>query len=181
MLVMTMEERIKAAIRDIKDFPKEGVVFKDLAPVFGDAELLRGAVDLLAEHRKNLDVSLVAAVDARGFVLAGALAVKLGAGLVPIRKQGKLPYRTVKAEYELEYGSAVLEMHVDACAPGEPVLLVDDLLATGGTAAAAINLIERVGGRVVGVDFLVELAFLGGRRRLAGHDVFSPIVYGAAG
>ncbi len=174
---MEMTEQIRAAIRDIPDFPKPGIVFKDIAPVIGDFGLFTGAIDLLAQRHTGQRITKIAAVDARGFIFAGALALRLGAGVIPIRKAGKLPFETVRADYALEYGTASIEMHRDACGPGDDVLLVDDLLATGGTAQAAIHLIEQVGGRVVGVDFLIELGFLKGRDRLVGYDVFAPIVF----
>lgn len=175
--MQTVITAIRNAIRDIPDFPKPGIVFKDIAPVLGDAALFRQVIDLLAARHRGQTLQRIAAVDARGFLLAGALADRLNAGIIPIRKAGKLPYQTRKADYALEYGTATLEMHVDACAPGDSVLLVDDLLATGGTAVAAISLLEQAGATVVGVDFLIELAFLNGRKRLAGYDVFAPVVF----
>ncbi len=166
-------ERIAAAIRDIPDFPKPGIVFKDIMPVLRDAELFRAAVQLIAEPWRQAGLAAVAAVDARGFIFGGALAYELGIGFVPVRKAGKLPWTTVAADYELEYGTATVEMHADGVRPGERVLLVDDLLATGGTAKAAISLIEKLGGVVVGIEFMVELCFLGGRQALAGYPVRS--------
>lgn len=168
---------IRAAIRDIPDFPKPGILFKDITPILADPALFRGAIDLfVAQHRED-PPELIAAIEARGFLFAAALADRLGIGLVPIRKQGKLPYRTLSQSYDLEYGSATLELHADAFPAGSRVLLIDDLLATGGSAAAAIELIEKAGGRVVGVDFLIELAFLKGRERLTGQKIFAPIVF----
>lgn len=152
-------------------------MFKDLTPVVGNAELFRAAVDLFADRHRTSGIDRVAAVEARGFLFGGALAVALGAGLVPIRKKGKLPWRARSATYDLEYGSATLEIHEDAVAPGERVLLIDDLLATGGTAAAAAGLVESLGGKIVEIDFVVELAFLNGRAKLGDRPVFAPIVF----
>ena len=161
-------EQLNAAIRDVPDFPKEGIVFKDITPVFSDAALLRHAAKLMAEGAGGLPVQKVAGIDARGFIFGVLVAQELGAGFIPVRKAGKLPWKTVSADYALEYGTATVEMHEDAVEPGERVLLVDDLLATGGTAAAAASLIQRVGGEVVGTSFFIELAFLAGREKLAG-------------
>lgn len=169
--------RIRAAIRDVPDFPKPGILFKDITPVLGDPDLFRSAIDLFTARHARGGIGKVAAIDARGFLFAGAIAERLGAGLVPIRKQGKLPWRTFDETYELEYGSATLTVHQDAFRAGESVLLVDDLLATGGTARASAHLIEQAGGRVVEIAFLVELAFLKGRERLAPHAVYAPIVF----
>ena len=168
---------IKAAIRDVPDFPKPGILFKDVTPVLGDAKLFRATTDLFAERHAKSRLDCIAAIEARGFILGAALADRLGLGLVPIRKKGKLPYRTVEASYDLEYGSATLQMHEDAVAKGARVLLIDDLLATGGTAAACVGLIRQLGGVVVEVDFLVELAFLNGRAKLPDVPVFAPIVF----
>lgn len=170
-------DQIRAAIRDIPDFPKPGILFKDITPVLRDPVLFRAAVDHFVERHRGKDLRRVAAIEARGFLLASALAHQLGAGLVPIRKRGKLPYKTVCQSFELEYGTAEIEVHEDAFEPGEPVLLIDDVLATGGTASAAIALIERLGARVAEVDFLIELSFLRGRERLAPHPVYAPIVF----
>ena len=170
-------EAIKAAIRDIPDFPEPGIVFKDISPVLNDAALFRAAIDIFAERHRDAGLDKVAAVDARGFFFAGALCDRLGLGLVPIRKKGKLPYKTYEESYELEYGSATLAVHQDAFAKGERVLLVDDLLATGGTALASAHLVGRAGGELVEINFLVELAFLEGRRKLADFALFAPIVF----
>jgi len=169
--------RIKAAIRDVPDFPKAGIIFKDITPVLSDPALFRETIDIFAGRHKGKGISKVAAIDARGFILGGAVADRLGIGFVPIRKKGKLPYKTFEANYDLEYGSATIAVHVDAFAKGEKVLLVDDLLATGGTAAAAVQLIESAGGAVVEIDFLIELAFLNGRKKLGKHPVFAAIVF----
>ena len=168
---------ISAAIRNVPDFPKPGIQFKDITPVLADGRLFAGTIDLLCESYKPGDVDAVVGIDARGFIFAAAVALRLGAGFVPVRKQGKLPYATHEQSYDLEYGSNTVAIHVDAVSPGERVLLLDDLLATGGTAAAAMNLLERLGAQVVGVTFLIELKFLQGRARLEGHPVRSLISY----
>lgn len=168
---------IKAAIRDVPDFPKPGIVFKDITPILSDPGLFSAAVDVLAERQRDRKIGKVAAIDARGFIFGGAVADRLKVGFALIRKKGKLPYKTFEETYELEYGSATLAVHQDAFEKGENVVIVDDLLATGGTAAAAAKLIERAGGKVVGMDFLVELTFLNGREKLAGHEVFSAIQF----
>ncbi|MCX8107435.1 MAG: adenine phosphoribosyltransferase [Verrucomicrobiae bacterium] len=173
---ITVEE-IRTAIRTIPDFPRPGVQFKDITPVLSDARLFAASVELLAGTVGFGRVDAVAGIEARGFIFAAAVALKHGAGFVPIRKKGKLPYRTVEASYELEYGSATIAMHVDAVRPGSKVLLVDDVLATGGTAAAAAELLSRVGAELVGITFLVELTFLRGRDRLKGLPVRSFILY----
>jgi adenine phosphoribosyltransferase len=168
---------LKAAVRDIPDFPKPGILFKDITPILRDPRLFRGAVDIFVKRHRAKGIRKVAVIDARGFLFGAAVAYKLGAGVVPIRKKGKLPYRTIEETYDLEYGSATLTVHVDAFEPGEPVLLVDDLLATGGTAAASAGLIQRAGGRVEEMDFLIELTFLRGREKLAGYPVFTVIEF----
>ena len=164
---------IENAIRNIPDFPKPGIQFKDITPVLGDAKLFASSIDLLTSSFKPGDVDFVVGIDARGFIFAGAAALKWGAGFVPIRKKGKLPYDTHEAEYELEYGSNVLAIHVDAIKAGSRVVLVDDLLATGGTAAAAASLIRKIGGNLLEVSFLIELGFLKGREKLASFPVRS--------
>jgi adenine phosphoribosyltransferase len=168
---------LRALIRDIPDFPKPGIGFKDITPLLADPAGLDAAVDALAEHARPLDVDVVIAAEARGFLLGTALARELGAGFVLARKPGKLPYTTVRAEYLLEYGTDALELHSDAVASGARVLVHDDLLATGGTARALCELVEQLDGQVVGCSFLIELAFLHGRDRLAGHDVHSLVRY----
>jgi len=170
-------DRIRAAIRDIPDFPKPGILFKDITPVLSDPGLFRAAVRIMAERCRAAQAAKVAAIDARGFFFAGAVCEKLGLGLVPIRKQGKLPYRTFEETYDLEYGRATIAIHQDAFAPGERVAIIDDLLATGGTALAAARLVEKAGGRVAELVFLVELAFLKGREKLRDYAVFAPIVF----
>ena len=168
---------LAAHIRDIPDFPKPGILFKDITPLLLDAEALSEAVSELAAWARPRDVDFVVAAEARGFTLGAAIARELGVGFVPARKPGKLPHETIAAEYILEYGVDALEMHADALADGARVLLHDDLLATGGTARALAGLIEGTGAHIVGCAFLVELAFLGGRERLAGYDVHALLTY----
>ena len=168
---------LKKAIRDIPDFPKKGIIFKDITPVLSDPILFKMAVDLFADRQKKAAIDKVAVIESRGFLFGAAVAYKLGLGIVPIRKKGKLPYKTVEATYDLEYGSATLQMHVDAVKKGERVLLIDDLLATGGTAAASAKMIEDLGAQVVEIDFLIELAFLKGRDKLTRYSVFAPVVF----
>ncbi len=170
-------DRIKAAIRDVPDFPKPGIIFKDITPILADPELFKATIDVFVDRHKSSGIRKVAAIDARGFIFGGAVAEKLGVGFVPIRKKGKLPYETIEETYDLEYGSATVALHTDAFAADEKVLLLDDLLATGGTAAAAAKLIEKAGGKVAEIDFLIELAFLNGREKLDGYEVFSAIVF----
>jgi adenine phosphoribosyltransferase len=164
-------------IRDIPDFPRPGILYKDITPLLLDAEALAAAIVRLADWARPLEVDLVVAAEARGFILGAAIARELGAGFVPARKPGKLPHETVSAEYILEYGIDALEMHADALADGARVLLHDDLLATGGTARALAELVEGRGATIVGCAFLVELGFLGGRERLAGYDVHALLTY----
>jgi adenine phosphoribosyltransferase len=168
---------LRALVRDIPDFPKPGIVFKDITPLLLDAVALDSAVRALADAAAPLRPQLVLAAEARGFILGAPLARELGAGFLPARKPGRLPYETVSASYELEYGVDALELHADALSSGARVLVHDDLLATGGTARALCDLVERLGGEVVGCSFLVELAFLGGRARLAPYPVESVIAY----
>jgi adenine phosphoribosyltransferase len=168
---------LEARIRDIPDFPKPGILYKDITPLLLDAAALRMAVRELAGWARPREVDFVVAAEARGFILGAALAIELGAGFVPARKPGKLPSDTIAAEYILEYGVDALEMHADALAHGARVLLHDDLLATGGTARALAELVEGTGAEIVGCGFLVELAFLGGRERLQGFDVHALVSY----
>jgi adenine phosphoribosyltransferase len=168
---------LRSLIREIPDFPRPGIGFKDITPLMADAGALALAVQGLAEYARALEVEVVVAAEARGFLLGPALALELGAGFALARKSGKLPYETVSAEYLLEYGSDSLELHTDAVAAGHRVLVHDDLLATGGTAATLCELVEQLDGEVVGCGFLVELAFLGGRERLAGRDVHALLNY----
>jgi adenine phosphoribosyltransferase len=159
-------EQLKSAIRDIPDFPKLGIVFKDITPILGDGQLFQRVIDDLGEEAKKVNPSKIVGIDARGFLFGAAVAYKLGLGCIPIRKKGKLPYKTVGSSYQLEYGDAEVEMHVDAVNPGETVVLIDDLLATGGTSGAAVNLVQKVGGIVGSALFVIELAFLHGRKKL---------------
>jgi len=170
---------LRATIRDIPDFPKPGIVFKDIMPLLADAGALRAAVEQLAEWAEPREIDYVVGAEARGFILGSALAYRLGCGFVCARKPGKLPYLTVGAKYALEYGFDALEMHVDAVPQGARVLVHDDLLATGGTAKAKIDLIEQLGGEVVGLAFVVELSFLGGRDKLYPYPVHSLVTYDA--
>lgn len=170
-------EEIRRAIRNVPDFPKPGIQFKDITPVLADARLFTGTIELLADNFRPGTVDAVVGIDARGFIFAAAVATRLRAGFVPIRKKGKLPYQTIEQEYALEYGTATVAIHVDALRPGNRVLLVDDLLATGGTAAAAAQLVERLGAQILEISFLIELSFLGGRERLKGYPVRALVVY----
>jgi adenine phosphoribosyltransferase len=169
--------RLNAALRDVHDFPKPGIVFKDITPILGSAELFRLSVDAFVEATRPLNVDKVVGIDARGFVFGAAVAYELGLGFVPIRKKGKLPYQCQSAAYSLEYGEAVVEMHVDALAAGEKVVLIDDLLATGGTAAAAAKLIDQVGAQLMEIQFLIELEFLHGIKNLPAERVRSFLKY----
>jgi adenine phosphoribosyltransferase len=168
-------DRLKAHIRDIPDFPKPGIVFKDITPILSDGQLFRLAVTIFAERYQRKSVEKIVAIDARGFIFGGALAHYLGIGLAVVRKKGKLPFESHEAEYELEYGNGVLEIHVDAVKPGQRVVIIDDLLATGGTAEAAAKLVEKCGGEIVELAFLVELTGLKGRDRLTKYPVFCAI------
>ncbi|MFH0880267.1 MAG: adenine phosphoribosyltransferase [Lentisphaerota bacterium] len=170
-------ELLKKSIRDIPDFPIKGIIFKDITPVLSDPKLFNMAVTLLTERHKKGSVDKVAVVESRGFIFGTAVAQQLGVGIVPIRKKGKLPHKTIEATYDLEYGSATLQMHSDALKKGERVLLIDDLLATGGTALASAQMIEQLGGKIVEIEFLIELAFLNGRKKLEKYPVFAPIVF----
>lgn len=172
-----MNDQLHSAIRDVPDFPIKGILFKDITPVLQDGKLFRLAIDTIANRHADKKIDAVIGIDARGFIFAGAVAYKLGVGMVPVRKKGKLPYKTVVTSYTLEYGSETSEMHVDAIQPGANVLIVDDLLATGGTAMAATELVRQLGGNVVEIDFLIELTFLKGRERLRDMPVFSIISY----
>jgi adenine phosphoribosyltransferase len=168
---------IERAIRNIPDFPKAGIQFKDITPVLADARLFSGTIDLLCDGFKPGQVDAVVGIDARGFIFAAAAAIKLQAGFVPVRKKGKLPHKTHEQDYELEYGKATVAMHIDALKPGAKVLLVDDLLATGGTSAAAAALVKKLGAEILEASFLVELKFLNGRDKLKGCKVKSLVVY----
>jgi len=178
-MTQTHSERfdLSSRIRAIPDFPKEGILFRDIMPMLQDPVALREAVDRLVEYGTGKHVDVVLGAEARGFILGAAVAYGLGAGFACARKPGKLPYNTVHAEYALEYGTDRLELHEDAIKPGQNVLIHDDLLATGGTARAKVELAEKLGGTVVGVAFIIELAALDGRSKLEGYDVFSLITY----
>jgi adenine phosphoribosyltransferase len=168
---------IRAAIRDIKDFPKPGIVFKDITPLLADGRLFARTIDLLAERYQNQGVDTVLGIESRGFIIGAALAYKLGAGFSVVRKPGKLPYETHSATYDLEYGSDALEIHIDAIAAGARVVIADDLIATGGTAAATAQLVQKLGGTVVECAFVIELTFLSGRERLKPCGVYSLVQY----
>jgi adenine phosphoribosyltransferase len=168
---------IEKAIRNIPDFPKTGIQFKDITPVLADARLFAGTIDLLTDGFKPGSVDAVVGIDARGFIFAAAAAMKLRAGFVPVRKKGKLPFATHEEDYALEYGSATVAMHIDALKPGARVLLIDDLLATGGTAAAATALVKKLGAQILEISFLIELKFLNGRKKLSGYPIRSIVVY----
>jgi adenine phosphoribosyltransferase len=168
---------LKQKIRDIADFPQPGIVFKDITPLLNDARAFKLAVDAMAQDYQQRPVDLVVGIEARGFIIGAALAYILDAGLIPLRKPGKLPFETHRMSYTLEYGSAELEIHRDAIQPGQRVILVDDLLATGGTMRASVDLVQTLGAEIVGVSFLVELSFLEGRKRLQGYQVSSLLTY----
>ena len=168
---------LASLIRDVPDFPVKGILFRDITTLIRNADAFQEVVNLLADHYVNLDIDVVVAIESRGFIFGAPLAYELGAGFVPVRKPGKLPADTISESYTLEYGTNTLEMHRDAIEPGQRVLVVDDLLATGGSARAAVNLVEQLGGEVVGVAFMIELGFLHGRDKLEGYDVLSLIYY----
>jgi adenine phosphoribosyltransferase len=172
-----MLDELRALIRDIPDFPQPGVVFKDITPLLADENAFSSVIDLIVVNYGRGNIDKVVGIEARGFILASPVAYHFGAGFVPVRKAGKLPWNVESEEYALEYGTAVLEAHQDSIAAGERVLIVDDVLATGGTARAAARLVERLGGQVVGIACLIELSFLKGRDNLAGYDFFGLISY----
>ncbi len=168
---------IERAIRNIPDFPKPGIQFKDITPVLADARLFAGSIDLLIANFKPGSVDAVVGIDARGFIFAAAAALRLEAGFIPVRKKGKLPFQTHEQDYDLEYGTNSIAIHTDAVKPGSRVLLIDDLLATGGTAAAAAALLQKVGAEILEITFLIELSFLAGRDKLKGYPVRSLVSY----
>jgi adenine phosphoribosyltransferase len=168
---------IEATIRNVADFPKMGIQFKDITPVLADARLFAGAIELLTHNFKPGSVDAVVGIDARGFIFAAAAATRLQAGFVPVRKKGKLPFQIIEQDYDLEYGQATVAMHIDALKRGARVLLIDDLLATGGTAAAASALVQKLGGKILEASFLIELKFLNGREKLSGFPVRSLVCY----
>jgi adenine phosphoribosyltransferase len=170
-------DQIKALIRDVPDFPKEGVIFKDITPLLADPEAFSTVVDTIVVHFGRGNVDKVVGIEARGFIVAAPVAYHFNAGFIPVRKAGKLPWKSESEDYELEYGTETLEIHTDALEPGERVLIVDDVLATGGTAQATTRLVERLGGKVVGIACLIELTFLSGRDKLGDLDFFSLIQY----
>ena len=174
---MDLNAQLRATIRDVPDFPKEGIVFKDITPVLADGKLFRSVIDRFAAELDGLGVTKIVGIDARGFIFAGAVASQLGLGFIPIRKKGKLPWTVHSASYKLEYGESTVEVHVDAVAKGEKVALIDDVLATGGTAAAAIKLLNECGAQVVRAEFLMELGFLAGRLALGATPVVSLVIY----
>lgn len=172
-----MHEDLLRSIRSVPDFPKKGIVFRDITTLLKDPVAFTRAADILADRYKDAGIDKVVSVESRGYILGAVLAYRLRAGFVPVRKPGKLPAQTIREEYKLEYGSDAVEVHTDALKKGERVLLHDDLLATGGTIAATCKLVERLGGVIAGVSFLIELRFLKGRDRLQGYDVFSIVEY----
>ena len=174
---MTTPEELKRYVRDVPDYPQKGIIFRDITPLLGDKRIFREVVDLMSRAWANDPPDLVAAIEARGFIPGAAIAVKLDAGFVPIRKTGKLPWMTVMESYDLEYGTDQLEVHSDAVQPGQKVLIVDDVLATGGTASAAVRLMRKLGADVVGVQVLIELGYLDGRQKLSDIKLVSEITY----
>ena len=168
---------LSSKIRDVPDFPRPGIVFKDIMPLIADAAALKQTIDAVAEWAEPRKPDIILGAEARGYITGGALACRLGCGFVAARKPGKLPWRTVAAKYALEYGFDQLEVHADAISAGQRVLIHDDVLATGGTAKATVELVEQLGGKVVGLPFIIELTFLNGREKLAGYDVFSLLQY----
>lgn len=174
--VADLSSRLRATVRDIPDFPKPGIIFKDITPVLSDAQLFRDVIDHLAVAHEG-QVDTIVGIESRGFIFGAPLALRLGLPFVPIRKPGKLPYRTRRVDYQLEYGSDSLEAHEDAIAHGHRVLIVDDVLATGGTAAGAIDLVQQLGGGVAGATFLIELGFLNGRQKLGSTSVHAVLTY----
>lgn len=169
--------RLYDAIRDVPDFPKPGIVFKDITPLLLDAELFGSAIDMICDEHRDREIDKVVGIESRGFLLGAPVALGLGVGLALARKEGKLPWQRHRVEYDLEYGSDVIEVHEDGIRPGERVLVIDDVLATGGTAAAALEVVKLAGGEVIGLSFLIELVFLGGRRRLGASPIQSLLTY----
>lgn len=174
---MPAVECLRAAVRDVVDFPKPGIVFKDITPILADGKLFHESISLLCKTAGDVKIDKVVGIDARGFIFAAAVADRLGAGFVPVRKKGKLPWKTRQTAYSLEYGESIVELHEDAVKPGETILLVDDLLATGGTAAAAVKLLDELGANLIGISVLIELSFLQGRSKLVPHSVHSILTY----
>jgi adenine phosphoribosyltransferase len=176
-MALDTAERLRAAVRDVSDFPKKGIVFKDITPILSDSGLFRASIDLFLERCRGRKIDKIVGIDARGFLFGSAVAYELNVGFVPIRKRGKLPFQTQIASYSLEYGEAEMEMHIDAISAGERIVLIDDLLATGGTSAAAAVLIRKAGGALVEAQFLIELEFLQGRKKLELTPVISFLKY----
>jgi adenine phosphoribosyltransferase len=176
MMSASMDE-VRAAVRDVPDFPKPGIVFKDITPILADGKLFRAAIDAFLERSRTMQIDKIVGIDARGFLFGSAVAYELGIGFVPLRKKGRLPYKTESAKYSLEYGEAEMELHIDAITRGERIILVDDLLATGGTSASAATLIKKVGGELLEAQFLIELEFLHGRKKLEPVPVVSFLKY----
>jgi len=170
-------DKLRRGVRDVPDFPKKGIVFKDITPILKDGPLFRASVDLFLDQCRERKIDKVVGIDARGFLFGSAVAYELGIGFVPLRKKGRLPYKTESAKYSLEYGEAEMELHIDAITRGEQIVLIDDLLATGGTSASAATLIEKVGGELVAAMFLIELEFLHGREKLAPTPIISFLKY----
>lgn len=168
---------LKEKIRNIPDFPQKGIIFRDITTLLKDREAYNYVIDALTEKYKGKGIDYIAAIDARGYIFGAPLAYNIGAGLVPVRKKGKLPYETFSEEYELEYGKNILEIHKDAIEKGKKVLIVDDLIATGGSALASAKLVDKLGGEVSGFAFIIELTFLDGREKLKGYDVFTMVQY----
>jgi len=174
---MSLVSQIKKTIRDVPDFPKPGILFKDITPLLQDRHLFAQIIDTLGERYLDKKIDIIVGIESRGFLFGAALAYRLGCSLVPIRKVGKLPYKTIQASYDLEYGSATIEMHIDSIKKNERIIVIDDLLATGGTANATCELVEKQGGKVVECAFVVELNFLHGRDKLKEREVFSLVQY----
>lgn len=170
-------EKLRTGVRDVPDFPKKGIIFKDITPILKDGGLFRDSIDLFVEQCQGKKIDKIVGIDARGFLFGSAVAYELGIGFVPLRKKGRLPYKTESAKYSLEYGEAEMELHTDAIVPGEQIVLIDDLLATGGTSASAATLIRKVGGELVAAIFLIELEFLHGRKKLDPTPIVSFLKY----
>jgi adenine phosphoribosyltransferase len=170
-------EQLRAAVRDVPDFPKPGIIFKDITPILADGKLFRASIDAFLERCRKMQIDKIVGIDARGFLFGSAVAYELNIGFVPLRKKGRLPYKTESAKYSLEYGEAEMELHIDAITRGERIVLIDDLLATGGTSASAATLIKKVGGELLEAQFLIELEFLHGREKLAPVPVVSFLKY----
>src|ERR1700676_4437885 len=176
-MVSDVIDQLSAAVRDVPDFPKAGIVFKDITPILSNGELFRASIDVFLEQCRGKEIDKIVGIGARGFLFGAGVAYDLGGGFVPLRKKGRLPYKTESAKYSLEYGEAEMELHVDAITRGEQIVLIDDLLATGGTSASATTLINKVGGELVAAIFLIELEFLNGRKKLDQTPVISFLKY----